>query len=346
MPVSHMPYCHGEELAATYATAHKNGYGFFASNVVQFDIMVGLLRGALDADADLVSQVSRDTCAFYGDGNTSAGLRAFGSYIENLAESKNLNVFLNVDHVHLPDQRSFLNDVVASGVPSSVMVDASDRPFEENIEHTREAVEAVRDGPEKMLVEAELGRVAGEESGVDTSPDEAFYTDPDDAVQFVEETGVNLLAVSVGTQHGVASGRDLDVRPDVADEVNTALHEAGYDVPLVVHGSSGVADEQVEEFLDAGVCKFNKNTRYQYEFARTAADFYRDHTDAIRPPKETVADRASFFADSEWSPDKTYFHPHVVAEEIRDRLAEVMVDLTELTGCAGRSRIADVHDDE
>ena len=144
------------------------------------------------------------------------------------------------------------------------MVDASDHPFEENIEHTREAVEAVRDGPEEMLVEGELGRVAGKESGVETSPDEAFYTDPDDAVQFVEQTGVDLLAVSVGTQHGVASGRELDVRPDVADEVNTALHEAGHDVPLVVHGSSGVTDEQVTEFLEAGVCKFNKNTRYQY----------------------------------------------------------------------------------
>ena len=105
-PVSHMPYCHGDELAATYATARESGYGFFASNVVQFDIMVGLLRGALGADADLVLQVSRDTCAFYGDGDSSAGLCAFGSYVENLVESKNLNVFLNVDHIHLPDQRS------------------------------------------------------------------------------------------------------------------------------------------------------------------------------------------------------------------------------------------------
>lgn len=341
-----MPYCHGEELDATYADARENGYGFFASNVVQFDIMVGLLRGAADATADLVLQVNRDTCEFYGDGDAPVGLHGFGSSVESLAESKDVNVFLNVDHVHLPDQRPFLDAVIASGIPSSVMVDASELPFEENIEHTRKAVEAVRDGPERMLVEAELGRVAGTEGGIETSSDAAFYTDPDDAVRFVERTGVDLLAISVGTQHGVASGRDLDVRPDVAEAVQTALQEAGHSVPLVVHGSSGLTDEQVSAFLDVGVCKFNKNTRYQYEFARTAADFYRDHADAIRPPSETAEERASFFADSEWSPDKTYFHPHVVADEIRDRLAEVMVDLAAITGCAGRSRIANTTEDE
>lgn len=340
-----MPYYHGDELAATYADARDGGYGFFASNVVQFDIAVGLLRGAVEADADLVLQASRDTCEFYGDGDPAAGLRAFGSYVENLAASKDVGVFLNVDHVHLPDRRAFLDDVVASGVPSSVMVDASDLPFEENVERTREAVEAVRDGPTEMLVEAELGRVAGEEGGVETSPDEAFYTDPDDAVEFVERTGVDLLAVSVGTQHGVASGRDLDVRPEVAAEVDAALREAGHDVPLVVHGSSGISDAQVTEFLDAGVCKFNKNTRYQYELARTAADFYRDHADAVRPPEGAADDRDSMFADTEWSPDKTYFHPQVVAGEVRDRLAEVMVDLATLTGCAGESRYADATDD-
>ncbi|MEF8884776.1 MAG: class II fructose-bisphosphate aldolase, partial [Haloarculaceae archaeon] len=252
-----------------------------------------------------------------------------------------VGVFCNVDHVHLPEDRAFLDAVVETGVASSVMVDASDRPFEENVSLTREAVQRVRDGDDDMLVEAELGRVAGTEGGVETSEAAAFYTDPDEAVEFVEQTGVDLLAVSVGTQHGVAAGRDLDVRPSVARDVDAALRAAGHDVPLVVHGASGLSDDGISAFVDAGVAKFNKNTRYQYEYARTAADFYHDHADAIRPPADVADDRGSMFAGADWAPDKTYFHPHVVSEAVRDRLADVMARLCRVTGSAGRSLYAD-----
>ncbi|WP_436926982.1 class II fructose-bisphosphate aldolase [Halosimplex amylolyticum] len=356
-----MPYHDGAALSSVYSAAREGGYGFFASNVTQFDILVGVLQGADRVGADAVVQVSRDSAAFYGGGDPAVGLSAFGAYLDQLAEFTDVGVFCNVDHVHLPDQRDFLDTVVETGVASSVMVDASDRPFEENVERVSEAVEQVREGErsepsdgasgdsgpasreggQEMLVEAELGRVAGTESGVETAETDAFYTDPEQAVEFVERTGVDLLAISVGTQHGVASGRDLDVRPSVAREVDAALREAGHDIPLVVHGASGLSDDQIDAFLDAGVPKFNKNTRYQYEYARTAADFYHEHADAIRPPDGVADDRGSMFAGSDWSPDKTYFHPQVVAGEIRERLADVMADLSELTGCAGRSLYAD-----
>jgi fructose-bisphosphate aldolase class II/tagatose 1,6-diphosphate aldolase GatY/KbaY len=336
-----MPYHDGGELAATYAAAREGGYGFFASNVTHLDVLVGLLQGADRARADAVVQVNRDTAAFFGGGDPGVGVRAVGAYLDALAEFTDVGVFWNVDHVHLPDQRAFLDSVVASGAPSSVMVDASHRPFEANVSLVSAAVDRVREGDAETLVEAELGRVAGTEGGVETAAEDAFYTDPDRAVEFVERTGVDLLAVSVGTQHGVASGHDLDVRPSVAADVDAALREAGHDVPLVVHGSSGVTDDQVAAFLDAGVCKFNKNTRYQYEYARTAADFYRDHADAIRPPAGVADDRDSLFAGSGWSPDRTFFHPQVVAGEVRERLATVMADLCEVTGCAGRSQYGD-----
>jgi len=336
-----MPYKDGAALSSVYAAAREAGYGFFASNVTQFDILVGLLRGADRVGADAVVQVSRESAAFYGDGDPAVGLDAFGAYLERFAQGTDVGVFCNVDHVHLPDQRDFLDTVVETGVASSVMVDASDRPFEENVEQVSEAVERVREGDERMLVEAELGRVAGTESGVETAAEDAFYTDPEQAVEFVERTGVDLLAISVGTQHGVASGVDLDVRPDVARAVDDALRAAGHDIPLVVHGASGLSDEQIAAFLNAGVPKFNKNTRYQYEYARTAADFYHDHADAVRPPEGVADDRGSMFAGAEWSPDKTHFHPHVVGGEVRDRLADVMVDLAEVTGCAGESLYAE-----
>ncbi|GAA0301893.1 class II fructose-bisphosphate aldolase [Halarchaeum salinum] len=333
-----MPYYDGVELSSTYADASERGYGFFASNVTHVDVLLGLLQGADSADSDLVVQVNRKIAAAFGNGDATVGLNAFAAYIERVADSVDVGVFCNVDHVHLPNQADFLDAVAESGVPSSVMVDASDTSFEENVELTREAVERLDEADGEMLVEAELGRVAGVEGDVETATEDAFYTDPERAVEFVERTGCDLLAISVGTQHGVASGQDLDIRPDVARAVRDALDDAGFDVPLVVHGSSGLTDEQVRAFVDAGVRKFNKNTRYQYEFARTLADFYRDHADAVRPPEGVVDDRADFFGDADWSPDRTYFHPQAAAEAVQDRIAAVYGGLADLTGSAGRSR--------
>lgn len=325
-------------LRECYARAKDGSYGFFASNVTHFDILVGLLRGSASVDSDIVVQLGEEEAAFFGDGDPALGVRVFGACLDTLAQRYDIEVFCNIDHVHLPDGFDFLEAVLDSGVPDSVMVDASSESFERNIELTSRAVDRVDDD---VLVEAELGRIAGVEGSTETPADEAFYTDPEAAVEFVDRTGCDLLAVSIGTQHGVASGRDLDVRPDIAAEINDVLVDAGHDTALVVHGASGLPDERIEELLDAGVCKFNKNTRYQYEFARTAADFYHEHEDAVRPPEGVDDDRAGFFADSDWEPEKTYFHPHVVSEGARDRIASVMSDLCELTRSAGKTMHAD-----
>lgn len=328
------------DLRTCYERARDERYGFFASNVTHFDVLVGLLEGSADADSDLVVQLGKEEAAFFGGGDPAVGVRVFGACLDTLAERYGIEAFCNIDHTHIPDDFEYLEAAVDSGVPDSVMVDASAEPFERNVDLTAEAVDRVGDD---VLVEAELGRIAGVEGDTETPDDEAFYTDPEDAVEFVERTGCDLLAVSIGTQHGVASGRDLDVRPDLAAEINEALLDAGHDTPLVVHGASGVPDERIEALIDAGVCKFNKNTRYQYEFARTAADFYHEHADAIRPPEGTDDDRAGFFADSDWEPDKTYFHPHVVSEAVRDRIATVMGELCELTRSAGET-MSDEHE--
>ena len=333
-----MPYHRGSELAATYAVAREGGYGFVASNVTHPDIAAGLLRGAEGADSDIVLQVKRDTAEYFGSGSVAAGLRVLGAQVRELAADLDVGVFLNVDHVDA-DDRALLDAAVDSGIPSSVMIDASDRSFEENVDGTRELVERIEDAGEDLLVEAELGTIAGEESG--TVTDEAFYTDPEEAVEFVERTGCDLLAVSIGTEHGVSKGRDLDLRVDLAREIDAALRERGFDVPLVVHGSSGLTPEQVSALMETGVCKLNTNTRYQYEYARTACEFYREHADAIVPPEGVADDRTTFFSEAEWSPVKAEFNPQVVGREIRDRIAEVYGELAETSGSAGRSRYVD-----
>ncbi|ELZ96391.1 class II fructose-bisphosphate aldolase [Haloferax sulfurifontis] len=329
-----MPYSRGSELSTVYERARTSGYGFVASNITETNILTGLVRGAERVDSDLVVQVKRDTAAFAGNGDPHTGLDILATHVEKLGEDADVGVFLNVDHVPA-DDRAFLESCVASGVPSSLMVDASHEPFEENVSRTRDVVETVRNREQDMLVEAELGMIKGIEGGVETT--EAYYTDPEQAVEFVDRTGVDLLAISIGTEHGVSKGRDLELRPDIARDVGQALADHGLDTPLVVHGSSGLSDRQVQDLLSTGVCKLNKNTRYQYEFARTACEFYRDHESSILPPEGVDDDRQGFFGDAEWSPNKRDFTPHRVCREVQDRIADVMTEVAALSGSAGES---------
>ncbi|MEF8841067.1 MAG: class II fructose-bisphosphate aldolase [Haloarculaceae archaeon] len=333
-----MTFGRGPALRETYDRARAEGYGFFASNVTTPEILVGLVRGAERTDSDVVLQLKRDTAEHVGAGDPGAGIAVVGEYLRTIGESADVGVFLNVDHVR-PDDTAFLETCLDVGIPASVMIDASHEPFEENVRITREVRERLDAREDEVLLEAELGTIEGEEGGVRT--EEAFYTDPEEAVEFVDRSGCDLLAVSIGTEHGVSAGRDLDLRPELAAEIDRALRDHGLDAPLVVHGASGLEDDQIRHLLETGVCKFNKNTRYQYEYARTAHDFYAEHSDAIVPPEGVEDDRDGFFADLEWSPRKAEFGPPVVIGEIRERIAEVMADLTRLTGSAGESPYAD-----
>jgi fructose-bisphosphate aldolase class II len=333
-----MSFRRGADLREAYDRAKAGGYGFFASNVTTPEILVGLVRGAERTGSDVVLQLKRDTAEHIGDGDPGAGVAIVDAYLRSVGENADVGVFLNVDHLR-PDDGAFLEACLDAGVPASVMIDASHEPFEENVRITREVRERLGTAGDEVLLEAELGTIEGEEGGVRT--DEAFYTDPEEAVEFVDQTGCDLLAVSIGTEHGVASGRSLDLRPELAADIDRALRDHGLDVPLVVHGASGLEDGQIRRLLETGVCKFNKNTRYQYEHARTAHDYYASHSDAIVPPEGVPDDRDGFFAGSEWSPRKAEFTPPAVIEAVRERLAEVMADLTRLTGSAGRSLYTD-----
>ncbi|MDT3433303.1 class II fructose-bisphosphate aldolase [Haloarcula sp. 1CSR25-25] len=330
-----MVFHDGTELASVYDDALEEGFGLVASNIAEPNTMIGLMEGAEQVESDLLLQMSNGACTFAGNGDPIAGLQAMGSYIETIAAQYDIGVFLNMDHQTDLDT---IQRQVDLGVPSSIMIDASHEPFEENIERSRAVVEMIDEADADILVEAELGKIKGVEDEI--VAEEAFYTDPEQAVEFVDRTGCDLLAISVGTQHGVAKGKDLELRPDLAGDIRTALRDHGLDTPLVLHGSSGVQPGQLQEMLQRGVCKVNKDTRYQYEYTRTAFDLYRSHTDEIVPPEGIADSRDTFFNDVEWSPNKDYFDPRVAGRQIRDRIAEVYADLATVAGSAGRSQFA------
>ncbi|WP_152041208.1 class II fructose-bisphosphate aldolase [Salinigranum salinum] len=330
-----MPFYSGDELATVYDDALDEGWGLVASNIAEPNVMMGLMEGAAQADSDLLMQLSGGACSFAGNGDPVAGLKAMGTYIEVIAEQYDVGVFLNMDH---QTDMEFIETQVDLDIPSSIMIDASHESFEENVAQSKQVVDMIDDAGRDILVEAELGRIKGVEDEIVS--EEAFYTDPEEAVEFVDRTGCDLLAISVGTQHGVAKGKNLELRPDIAQDIRQELRDHGLDTPLVLHGSSGILPEQLQQMLQYGICKVNKDTRYQYEYTRTLFDLYRAHTDELVPPEGVEDDRDGFYNAVEWSPNKDHFDPRVGGRLVRERIADVYGDLAEIAGSAGRSHYA------
>ncbi len=332
-----MPFLSGTELEKVYSEAKESGYGFIASNIAEPNILIGLFEAAEEKKSDLVLQMSNGASKFAGDGDPLTGLRAMSNYIQELANNYDFGVFLNMDHLK-ESNMDFIKATIDEKLASSIMIDASKKSFEENVKISEEVVDYAEGSG--IIIEGELGKIKGVEDE-ETASAEAFYTDPDEAVEFVDRTGIDLLAVSVGTQHGVSKGKDIKLREDLVNKIDDALTDAGFNTPLVLHGSSGLVEEQIKKVLDFGVCKLNKDTRYQYEYARAAYEFYAGHKDSIIPPEGVKDDREGFFSDTDWSPVKSDFDPRVVSRLIRERVKETAGNLFEQAGSVNKSLYLD-----
>jgi fructose-bisphosphate aldolase class II len=331
-----MAFYQGDKLANVYDDALNQGFGLVASNIAEPNMMIGLMKGAERVNSDLLLQMSNGACEFAGNGDPIAGLQAMGNYIDLIADQFDIGVFLNMDHQTDLDT---IQRQIELEIPSSIMIDASHEDFEQNVKKSKRVVDMVDSSDADILVEAELGKIKGVEDEI--VAEEAFYTKPEQAVEFVDRTGCDLLAISVGTQHGVAKGKDLEIRPDLALDIHQTLRDHGLDTPLVLHGSSGLQPDQLQRMLDRGICKVNKDTRYQYEYTRTAYDLYRKNDEAIVPPRSTDdTDLDTFFNNIEWSPNKDYFDPRVAGREVRERIADVYADLAKTAGSAERSNFS------
>lgn len=327
-----MPFYGGQELMAAYRSAQRSGYALMANNVAEPNVFLGLVSAYVEAGSDLLVQVSPGAAKYAGGGDKRAGLRVLSNMVREVADTVPISIFLNLDHF-TTGEMGLIEEAIERRLASSIMIDASQEPFEENVRVCRN-VTLLAEGS-GTLIEAELGKIKGVEDEVVS--DEALYTDPDEAVEFIERTGADLLAISVGTQHGVSKGRRLDLRVDLAEAIRERLAAHGHACPLVLHGSSGLLTHQVRQMIQGGVCKLNKDTHYQYVYGRAACEFFLDHQDAIIPPKGVEDDVLNLFSEADWSPDKRWFDPRAVGRVVQQRIAETASQMMDQAGSRGKT---------
>lgn len=245
--------------------AQKGGYAVGAFNVENMEMVMAVIAAAEELRAPLMLQTTPSTIKY-------AGLDMYLANVKAAAERASVPVCLHLDH---GDSFDLAMRALRTGY-TSIMIDGSHNVFEENIAVTKAVADACR--PSGIPVEAELGKVGGKEDDLDGGEGNG-YTDPLEAKEFVERTGVTSLAVAIGTAHGVYKGvpkLDLDRLAEIRKVV---------DIPLVLHGASGLSEEAVVESIKRGICKVNFATELRIAYTDGVREFLAANPDAFDPKK-------------------------------------------------------------
>lgn len=221
-----------------FKKAYEGGYAIGAFNVNNMEIVQGITRAAKKLNAPVILQCSAGARKYASHGYLVAMVKA-------AAEETGLPIALHLDHG--PNFET-CKDCIDGGF-TSVMIDGSSLPFEENIAVTKKVVEYAH--AHGVVVEGELGTLAGVEDDVQVDADDAFYTSPEEAYEFVKATGVDSLAIAIGTSHGAYKfkpGQNPELRFDILNEVSEKL--PGF--PNVLHGASSVNQDHIKIINEFG----------------------------------------------------------------------------------------------
>jgi len=283
-----------------FKKAYDGGYAIGAFNVNNMEIVQGITEAAMEVNAPLILQVSK-------------GARAYANhtYLTKLVEAAvietGLPICLHLDH---GDSFETCKSCIDGGF-TSVMIDASSKPFEENIEITRKVVEYAHE--RGVVVEAELGSLAGVEDEVNVSAEDSSYTRPEEVEEFVTKTGCDSLAIAIGTSHGAYKFKPEQctlnengvlvppaLRFDILEDVSRRL--PGF--PIVLHGSSsvpqsfvkminenggnmpnaiGVPEDQLRKAASMSVCKINIDSDLRLAMTGTVRQYFAEHPDHFDP---------------------------------------------------------------
>lgn len=279
----------GKEL---FQAAKQGGYAVGAFNVNNMEIVQAILEAAEEEKSPVFLQASQGAIKY-------AGIEYIVALARTAAEKAKVPVALNLDH-----GTSFTQVVqcIRHGF-TAVMIDGSKYPFEENIAITQKVIEIAH--PCGVSVEAELGKIGGTEDDITVSDAEAAFTDPQEAAEFVERTKVDALAIAIGTAHGVYKG---EPKLDFArlEKIRNAV-----DIPLVLHGASGVPEDAIRKAVPLGICKINIDTELRQAFTEGVQQV------VLNNPKE--------------------YDPRKLLGPAREEMKQVVKAKMRLFGCAGRA---------
>lgn len=229
--------------------AFQNGYAIGAFSAHNAETIQGILDGAEEEQAPVMIQVGQKVIQ-------SIGLRNMKVLIESIAEDYTVPIAIHLDH-----SRQFAQTLEAIQLGfQSVMFDGSALSFEENVSITKKVVEITK--ALGIGSEGEIGKIGGTEDDITVDEKDAFITTVDEAELFVEKTDVDYLAVSIGTAHGIYKD-EPKLRLDRLKEISAAVKR-----PIVLHGGSGVPDEQIEKAIELGTAKINVDTELRQEFMK------------------------------------------------------------------------------
>ena len=244
--------------------AQKGGYAIAAFNVHNLETIQAVVRGAVKLNAPVMIATTPGTLRHAGIENIAAMVRLAG-------ENNDIPIALHMDHC---GDYEMLESCVKHGY-TSLMIDASKLPYEENVALTRRVVELGHGAD--ICVESELGKIGGTEDDLTVDARDAAMTVPEEAVDFVQKTGIDTLAVAIGTAHGVYKGEpklDYDRLDAIRKEVS---------IPLVLHGASGVPSDSVQKAIGLGICKVNIATELKIPFADAIKEVFKNDPEANDP---------------------------------------------------------------
>jgi len=255
-----------ENMKAMLNAARRAGYAVGAFNILDYNSTKAVIEAAEHQKAPVIIQTSAKTVIFWGSS-------AIISWVKELIRQVRVPIALHLDHCK---DLQLIAECIDAGW-SSVMIDASSKPFEENLAVSKQVVEMAH--PQNVTVEAELGAIVGVEDDIHVKEQDAHLADPEQAVRFCEEVEPDCFAPAIGTAHGVYKGE-----PRIAyDRLEEIAAKAA--VPLALHGGTGLSDEVFKKCIALGCAKVNISTQLKYAFIDGFVAYHNSHNTEYNPLK-------------------------------------------------------------
>ncbi len=257
------------------ATEEKYAVGAFnITNLIQMEAVV---ETAIEKKSPLIIQTSVTPSKFLNP-------RVLTAIFKTLAETAPIPICLHLDHCSDVQYCK----VCADAGYTNIMIDASKQDFQENIKQTKEIAEYCHKLG-GISVEGELGTVSGVEDQVKVAEDEAALCDPQQALEFVDQTGIDIFAPAIGTAHGVYKTKDPKLDFDRLKQIAELINGKQIRIPLVIHGGTGLKPDVAKRLISLGGSKFNVSTDLKHALIDATHDYISSHRDEYNPGKIDIA---------------------------------------------------------